>query len=347
MNNSKRIEKIVSNNNILIENVRLELATNIKELENSLNNYLSLLKLFVEDDKKINKYNKICKQLNDLACGINNSNDLNKIIEQRNKFNYYFNRLKKELLQKDFKVNLLQEKTNNYRKSVAKYIRYIKRQENIDKIKKLNSNYKALSDDEKNLLKRLIKNENNYNYRNLKRINNNNIYNKKNTISSNDIGKIIENFEKDRSNSEEKKDLQIKNLFINNQKIVNICSYDVIKSIEEKVIIYDNKYKLNSLRCYYNSGFFLNSCVLVKNIPSYLKNKKIIKKMKEENVSNERELNGFIEYNRRRNSIKLALKEIFNQKYRNSTLALYLRDNKYCSIWLRKHNYYSNKTLSK
>jgi hypothetical protein len=86
----------------------------------------------------------------------------------------------------------------------------------------------------------------------------------------------------------------------------------------------------------------------VKNIPLYLENKKIIRKMEKDNISNEKELDGYIRYNKKRNSIKLALKEIISSKYRNSINALSLKDNSYRSLWLKNHNYFDySKSLSK
>ena len=119
------------------------------------------------------------------------------------------------------------------------------------------------------------------------------------------------------------------------------------KNIEEKIIHYDKKYKLKNLNNYCDDSVFLNSCSLVKNIPLYIKNKKIIKQMEKDNLNNNKEFNGFIEYNKRRNSIKLALKEIVNSKYRDSTVALVLRDNRYCSLWLKNHHYYDHNSLTK
>ena len=96
---------------------------------------------------------------------------------------------------------------------------------------------------------------------------------------------------------------------------MEIISPDNQNELNEKLGEINRFYRLNTLPTY-DGGVGTNVLKLVRNIPNYLKNKGILSSInKKNNYFDDKVLDAFIEYNKRRNSIRLSLKEILNPKY--------------------------------
>ena len=146
-----------------------------------------------------------------------------------------------------------------------------------------------------------------------------------------------------------------RNLIDNNSpiKVSNLnITYNINGVIEHNNLLnnsiknFKEKHKLNKLP-EYDKSVGANIFTLVKNIPNYLKNKKIISKLEKENESNDDKVfSGIVEFNKKRNSIRITLKEIINPKYRDTIESLYLRNDAYCGYWI-KNCYSSNRLIKK
>lgn len=303
MNNQERINKITDGNNILINKSYEELEKSSYYFRRSVERISDELK-FDNDEKK----SEIKELLLSLSEEINNSYSIEEIDELRKKINYLINKVKKEIEKKDINiipVDNFVEATTNFRKSIAKNIRYLKRVNNIEMIESLNSNYDNLNEEELKTLKKLIKREQNYNHKNLNPV-------------------------------KKEENIKISNLKVN-QKVLDLNTHNKINENVNKI---RQVYKLNRLPEYDNS-FGANVITFVKSIPTYIKNKKIISSIDLEDTElDEKTLNGFVEYSKKRNSIRLTLKEIVKPKYRKSIESLYLRNDNYCSYWIK--NIYNN-----
>ena len=98
-----------------------------------------------------------------------NAEDIEEIKNIRKKLNYYINKVKKELKKRGISEHELasfESNTDCLRKEISKYIRFLKRDDNIAKIDSYISNEENISHDEAKDLKRMILNEKRYNKRN-------------------------------------------------------------------------------------------------------------------------------------------------------------------------------------
>lgn len=311
MNNQERINKITDGNNILINKSYEELEKSSYYFRRSVERISDELK-FDNDEKK----SEIKELLLSLSEEINSTYSIEEIDELRKKINYLINKVKKEIEKKDINiipVDNFVEATTNFRKSIAKNIRYLKRVNNIEMIESLNSNYDNLNEEELLNLKKMIKREQNYNHKNL-------------NPSKKEVKKEIKNEES----------IKVSNLKVN-QKVIELNTHNKVNENVNKI---KQVYKLNRLP-EYDKSLGENFITFVKTIPTYIKNKKIISSIDLEDTElDEKTLNGFVEYSKKRNSIRLTLKEIVKPKYRKSIESLYLRNDNYCSYWIK--NIYNN-----
>ena len=97
---------------------------------------------------------------------------------------------------------------------------------------------------------------------------------------------------------------------------------------------YNIQYGIIPTEDYEENNLGENIARLIHNIPKYNHNKKIIKRMKNDYYKYYRgsDLKSYIEYLKRRNSIKEGLKCIFSKThlYNNNTL----NEHEKCSMWL-------------
>ena len=318
MVDNKKIEKIINDNKILINEAKQDILYNKTQLVKNLDYCFFAITFNENNSKKAERFNREKKYILDSIEEISNVEDVDKICDLRKKMNYYLGKMRKELEAKNESSEMLdnlQDSLLSYRKSVARYVRYLKRGTNINQIISLNDKYDSLSDEEKVNLKKIIKREQNYNCKNLK-VHNARILdgtlviNKKVPVNKIDAGLI----DKDKK---------------------SVADY-----LDDQIQIYNSRYNLKPLLSY-DKYFGNNAVKLVRNVPSYLHNKAIIKVMEEDYavMNRKKDLKGYIEYHKARNSVLLALKAILVKTYRESESRRRLEDDHYCKRWIADHFY--------
>ena len=165
-----RIEKIKSDHAELLKKVRESIITNHENLKGNIEEVVTVLDF---DEKSIKKQEATIKAqelVTTLTKEILDAKTKEEIIEIRKRLNYYINKIKTEIKRRELDesyLNAYQEKVTYLRKDIAKYIRFLKREENISEIDHLYSNYDNLNKEEMTDLKKALKREINYNRRNL------------------------------------------------------------------------------------------------------------------------------------------------------------------------------------
>ena len=331
MDNNKRIEKIIDDNKVLVNNAKIGILNSKIKLVRDLQYCFFAIKFNEKDSKKLERFEREQAYILDSINKISEEDNLDRIIELRKKMNYYLSKMKKELELKKLSEDLIdnyQNSLNQYRKDVAKYIRYLKRNNNINEMQLLNNNISNLSDEEKTNLKKIIRREQNYNCKNLKVGN---------------INKLCCNLSIKKDDSTR---IKIASGLIDKE------NKTIGEFLDDRINTYKEKYHLRQI---HNFDLYGGNCLkLVKNIPNYLKNKKIINVMKKDCLCFNRgkDFQGFIEYHKERNSIKDAIKAVINKHYRDSKRRRLIEDDKFCREWIERHYYKSEieqekqKTLS-
>ena len=282
------------------------------------------------------------------------------IIAIRKKINYYINKIKSELKKRNIEDNLLikyQESTNYLRKDIAKYLRLLKREDNIKEIETLNYNYETLSNEDKEKFRKMLNVETRYNQRNLCNKENNtpktNKKNESNNINTNQEVLVptnnettIDIFKPDTQKKETIAGLDIDS-FVDNVK--NAIENGIISDteyLERKVKRYNSCYHIDATYEYNNNSIFVDIVNMIKNIPIYKKNKKRIRKMEKESKKyySGADLISYIAYLKKKNSIRQGLKSIFNRTYLCSNEGRLLNDHNECTKWLL--NYCQKESLN-
>ena len=313
--NDQRIEKIINDHNTLVDRAHEEKKVASSRFKSSADRITTELISKVNDSVKEQTFSEIKDLIVYLTDELDKADNLEKITELRKKLNYYISIIKKELTKTEIDAVTIEDfsiSINDYRKSISKTIRYANRNKNIDEMVELNSDFYELSDREFLNLRKLIKREQDYNRKNL------------NPKEKEEKKGAVTNLK-----------VTMKNFETINQDYVNRRLYDIKRFYKmEELPSYDKKTGSNILS-------------LVKNIPSYLKNKKIISAINTENEFFDKEvLNGFIDYNTKRNSIRLTLRGILDPKYRKTIDSMYLKNDAYCYYWI-KNCYNESKILTR
>lgn len=323
MTNQDRIKKIKNDNKELLGKSKEELNNNSEEFQSIVTKVTDEIKAHTDNAKKIKTYSKVNELILSLSNEINNCDDVEKIMKLRNRLNYYINKVRKELEKREFvtlNICKYRDASTEYRKSIAKNIRYLKRINNIDEIERLNSNFDNLSEEELLSLKKIIKKEQDYNSRNLKKYK-----------PANDKFSF----------------LNVINLKVNEhaKKLFEDNYHDKVNKDIERI---RQQYRLNPLP-EYDKCVGANVFTLVRNLPSYLKNKRILSVINNDDEEyDDNILSGFVAYNRKRNSITITLRQILNPRIRNTIESLYLSKEDYCSYWIKNiYNNGANKVLRK
>ncbi len=152
--------------------------TKIEEKDGAFTeNIVSVVKILNYDSTMVKKNEAVLsaqKLIEELTNKIKNAKSVEEIIEIRKKLNYYINKIKKELKERNIdssQYNKYVLNANNLRKGISEYIRYLKRENKINEIEYLN-NKSELTEEEVNNLKRLVRNEVSYGKKNLAKYNN-------------------------------------------------------------------------------------------------------------------------------------------------------------------------------
>ena len=139
-------------------------------------NVESVIDVLNYDSKMVKKYEAVVeaqKLIIELTNQIKNSTSVEEIIEIRKKLNYYINKIKKEIKNRNIDSTEYDKyvlNATNLRKGISEYIRYLKREDKIKEIEYLKSK-DNLSEEEAIRLKKLLKNEVSYGKRNLNKYN--------------------------------------------------------------------------------------------------------------------------------------------------------------------------------
>ena len=326
-----------------INSERIEMLKLIKEeLTNSQNNINSSIDdiqlVLLYDKYAIDGYKTVLKTkklINDLLEQISSSNNIDDIIKLRKKINNYINKIKKIIKERNIEDDILTNMVNNttyLRKGMAKYVSYLKREKKLNEINKLNSSFQELNSENKNCLKKYLKNESKYNKRILK-----NASIKKDTIIEQTNAPIEKyNPYKEILEDEEYEEIEQND---NNNLIeeVNIDSSNKLDELQSNIQQYTRIYNLDNVLPYNDKKFI----TLLKNIPAYYRNKKIIKKMIVDYkyfMLNE-DLLGYISYSKKRNSIVFAIEQLFNKSKLSEDEMKYLSDHSNCKEWINNYFY--------
>ncbi len=370
MTNEEKIERIKNQRKELLKQVNESIINNSSQLSLDANEIMMNLEF---DEKIIKRYESLLNAqslIQNLTLEIVECNDPLKVIELRKKLNYYINKIKSEIKKRNIsqeKIDKYQEESGYLRKDIAKYIRYLKRENNIHEIEELNSKIDKLSSEDLKLLKRMLKNECNYMNKNTKLMNgivkeSKEIVNNVETVETLDTVDNIKTIKDDNNLFEEiiktdvkerkKLDLDFKHNISKESMRVNVpeLKYDSLSDyLENRVDMYKSTYGL--LDTYeYGTSNMTNVLNFFKNIPIFLENRKKIKHMEIDSSYFYRgsDLVGYIEYSKKKNSIVNGLKSLFSRTYLFSREAQCLSDHNKCAEWIINYcniDLYDNKNV--
>ena len=355
-----RIEKIKSDHIELLKKARNDILENREKVAESINDVISI----IDFDEKSVKKQKAAHQAQELIATLTKeiveAKTKEDVIEIRKKLNYYMNKIKAEIKSRELDEKYLtdyQAKITYLRKDIAKYIRFLKREDNIAEIDKLYSNYENLSKEEMVTLKKALKKEVNYNRRNLAEpkeiIEDFDIVEDINPQSESEMymEETIEEYsekendfvfvpteemfeEVDYQYEEPKKAPRRPGFQLSSTGIKAVEFSDVEDYLSSAVKNYNGIYNIKQTIDYGRKGLGKNMANFFRNIPNYIHNKKAVKKMERDycRYYAGSDLRSYIEYVKRRNSISQGLKCIFSrtQLYSNNNLV----EHDKCTIWL-------------
>ena len=376
MNYNEKIEKI-DNDRIIMLSMLKEKA--IKDKENLSINMSEILKLLKIEEENHNEYKSIIKSkelIMKLTEEIQNANDIEEIKKLRNKLNYYINKIKKELAKRNINNDIVDNMYNQVaylRKDISSYISYLKRQSNIDEIKYLYKNIDNIPIEEIKKLKNKLEIETKYNRNNIKKLKNKSLsIENDNKISSNittiekklkekdknTIEEIIYEISNIKGSNEKESETNILNsiykeieiLSSNSESKLTLAEKTKNISLLDKANSYKERYDFKELNKY-NKNFLGNFLALLKNIPIYNWNKKATKRLKAdyEMYYRGKDLNSYIAYSKKRNSIKTALATIFKNSRLTEREKECLYNHDYCVEWItefyKQNNQSNNKAI--
>ena len=311
----------------IIKEERIELLMEVRESikeqnENVLNNANEIISLLEYDDMNIKKYQSLKEAqelINSLTIEIANSNSKEDIEKLRKKLNYYINKIKNEAKKRNIDYNNYYEKVSTIRKDISKYIRFLKKQDQINELEMINNNYELLTDEDKEKLQRQLLTARNYNTR---------IKKEQENKKEEDIISI---------QAEEQKEKNIRFNFSKKLRLLDLMdSYSSDEEfISNKIIEFNKRYDLNETYDY-NDSIGKNVISFFKNIPIYNTNKKLLKKMYFDyaNFYGGDDLGLYIDYTRRNNSIIEGLKGIFKKSSLYNKENIYLDNHNRCVNWI-------------
>ena len=339
----------------------------------------SISELLDYDEKCVKKYEAIVNAQNlivSLTQEIVMANSEEEIINLRKKLNYYINKVKAELKKRNISeeyINKYCENVSNLRKDIAKYVRYLKRENNISEIDNLYHNYDTLTEEDKTKFKKMLSNEVRYNHRNLNptpqvkksrpkkeekivEIINEENNNQNDMVEITPQSKVAEPIEENDINEfaafapavKPKEDIDEFDLtgIIPKKKPEEKMTLRVVSSIDEvneddvkylnvKIQSFDRQYRIQ-IPYSYDEPFLTRVAHMLKNIPLYKANQKGIKTIESDihKYYGGSDLISYLAYLNKINSIKHGLKSIFNRTYLHSEENRLLNSHEKCAEWL-------------
>lgn len=374
-NDGIRIEKIKADHAELLRLVRNSIVDNKGQLSESIDSVITVLDF---DDKCVKKQEAM-EQARELVASLTeeilNAKTKEEIFEIRKKLNYYINKIKAEIK----KRNVSEETLNDYyakatylRKDIARYIRFLKREDNIAEIDRLYDRYESLNAEEMETLKKALRREINYNHRNL----NPPVEKKEEVVTEEkkvevtsgeseehnpfDLSSLKKDVKKDDPKDqfaflraelgldEPKPDLE-KDRFVLSEAIKTSESAKpqyVMKDLQSteypemreyldyKVNQFAMQYHVEPTLDYSRRHKARNFIHFFRNLPRYIYNKKVIKHMMADYSMfyNGSDFGSFIEYIKSRNSIRNGLKSLFSKTHLYSNENLNKHEK--CSRWI-------------
>ena len=350
-----RINKIRSERYELLSFVSDSIKNNGKIVFSDIKSVMDVIDY---DEKCVKRYEAIVKAQNlivSLTEEITFANSEIEITSLRKKLNYYINKVKNELKKRNVSeeyINKYSESTSYLRKDIAKYIRILKRENNLLKINDIYANYDKLTEEEKIEFKKSLSRESRYNHRNLnskesKKRENKIVSNKEETNNMNIYQSMLAeiNSQEPTAIDSQIEDMQIYQEMIPKPKTENRVlrvvesikdvNYEDIQYLDLKIKSYDRQYNIHTLYDY-NKSFIKRVCSMLKNIPLYKENKKNIKTMESDSQKyyGGSDLISYIAYLTRINSIKHGLKSVFDKSYLYKEETKLLNDHEKCAEWL-------------
>ena len=349
-----RIEKIKKDHAELLKMVRDNITNKQDNLSENIKDVIKVIEL---DEKSIKKQEAAVKAqelIADLTKEIIEAKTKEEVFEIRKKLNYNINKIKAEIKKRNIDENNLneyQERATYLRKDIAKYIRFLKREDNIVEIERLYSNYDKLTKEEMKELKKALTKEVNYNRRNKVSFNEENImeivkqetvmpvtkkeFNKVERVKGNPFimaKSPIPNPEEVFHYKKTKPKRHMYHYFVKDIDTVNFPEVETY--LDAKVANYNREYRIRPTKDYSERSLGKNIAHFFKNLPSYIHNKKAMKRMKDDYYKyyNGNDLGSYIEYTKRRNSILENLKCIFSKSHLYSNKNLIQHDK--CAKWL-------------
>ena len=387
-----KLDKIKRDHFKLLEMVRDSIRDDGINLGDNITGVFSAIMF---DAKQIDKYKVLLEarfsieNLVEMILCATTPEDVAKIREQ---LNCYIDKIKREIVSRkmsDVSLASYQSRASNLRKDIAKCIRVLKRENNIDTIEGLVMLSDVIVPDDDQTLKSMIKNEMQFNdyYLNpdkktktktvtvinsvadsnktdeisaVQNDNNNENNVLPNSSQSNKTDKIDENFEVIFSSLKNKLGFETQtsevedfaNSFkplLTGEPIKKVgqstpSKKDDTKSISKRAYLskmverYSKQYHLDDLRRY-DGSTGKNVFRFFGNLPAYIYNKVIVQDMDYDSsiFYNGNDFVSFIEYNRRRNSIRNALKSVFSKSYLLSFEGQCLNNHERCVNWIEAY----------
>lgn len=358
MNNEEKIAKIKEERKEMLESVNKSLKENGSVVGNDAKD--ALLTVIDFDEKKVKKYEALINAqelIEELTLEIANTTDVEEIMEIRKKINSCINKIKAELKKRDIPEERMEEyqsKVSYLRKDIAKYIRFLKRENNIKELENSNKNYDNLSEEDQKLFKKNLKNEIRYNARYLSEPKEDKYEVVKTSFGDLKFPKKQETKNHDDSiksliaqinlpKAEEKKESSLE--FIPRVSVPEVDDFSTAEEyLDNRINFYNQQYKI--IPTYeYNYSFLGNIVKLIKNVPIYSENKKAALKMHRDSVLfyGGSDLRSYTAYIQKKNSIRQGLKSVFSRSYLLSDEGQCLNDHNRCIEWLM--DYCDNNSL--
>lgn len=349
INYSQKIEKIYTERISMLTLVKEKISNNNNILSDELNDVYSVLKADEQNSKEYKAIIKSKEIIFQLTEDIAKANDIETIVKLRKKVNYYVNKIKKEILKRNINQDVYKKMYDDVvilRKNVAGYIRFLKRENNLIEIEQLYKSFNDLDDESKIRFKNMINNELRFNNRFIKSMNKphndiNNYVDEQLEKSNEDID--FENFSSP-SSLEVENDTNIPNfswVFENNSSdmVDNLNTAPVIdvNFLVDRTDRYLYQYNFSELLDY-DGNFLKKLTTFFCNIPRYNWNKKVIKTAEYDyNVFyHGQDLGCFIDYSKKRNSIRTALSIIFKSSRLSEREIECLSNHEKCKEWINE-----------
>lgn len=358
MSYNDKIKKINNDRTLMLYKIKDKISGDNKSLFNNYEDVFSVLDI---DNKNSQEYKTIIKAkelISKLIDEICKASSVEEIIALRKKINYYINKIKKELSKRNItekEYEKVSNKVNYLRKNMSMLIRVMKRDVILEEIDSLYKKYDNLPDEDIVNFKKLLSKEMSYNSRTLRNINNN-IVRAKVSEKSVEILNIIED-EKQSKNIDESTVIDMSSCYNNDdndkidERIISVDNNDNIynsnpsnnNDLLNRINYYVLQYQVNPLLTY-NGSTLKKISILLRNIPRYTKNKKLIKlaEIDYNTFYHGKDLGAFIAYSKKRNSIGLGLDIIFKKTHlsKREIECLYQHDR--CAEWIDEFYNYEN-----